>query len=158
MVTLTELAVPSLTLSEHIINELKISKASTGNRLDMEPTFGELQSGDTVYWVTAATKSIEDATCKVIQKAPEKIEGLINPEKDAYTDDSPSVRKPVLRDLRLVVKNEKGKSPKDNVVISVPSQNRGMAIFLTPGVFFICSTSLDFVLNIIKIHKLHSKL
>lgn len=38
------------TLLESIVNELKLSNASTGNKLDRNKTFGDLKPGDTVYY------------------------------------------------------------------------------------------------------------
>lgn len=37
------------TITEHIINELKLSKVSTGKRLSDKKTFGEVRQGDTIY-------------------------------------------------------------------------------------------------------------
>lgn len=37
------------TLVESIVNELRLSKASTGNRLSDKKTFGEVKQGDTIY-------------------------------------------------------------------------------------------------------------
>lgn len=38
-----------ITLLEQVINELKLSKASTGNKLNRELSFGELEKGDIIY-------------------------------------------------------------------------------------------------------------
>lgn len=47
---------------------MRISKISTGKRLEKVKTFGELREGDTFYWVVPSDKSIEDITYKVLHK------------------------------------------------------------------------------------------
>lgn len=49
------------TLLEHIINELRLSNAKTGNKLK-EKTFAALEKGDKLYWVYPPMRKIVSAT------------------------------------------------------------------------------------------------
>lgn len=100
------------TLLESIINELKLSKASTGDKLDKLKNFEDLKPGDHFYWLSSA-ETIENAEYTV-----EKIVKTRNKDAESwlYTSNNPDDRKDVLINVKVHVVSKSG----DKDIATVP--------------------------------------
>lgn len=56
------------TLLEHIINELRLSKASTGNKLDRYKSFGDVNPGDIIYHYDSVKDNLTEFNVKMIEE------------------------------------------------------------------------------------------
>lgn len=56
------------TLLEHIINELRATKVSTGNKLDRYKSFGDVNPGDIIYNYDSFTDSLTEFKVKMIEE------------------------------------------------------------------------------------------
>lgn len=89
------------TLTESIINELRLSKAVTGNKLDRK-TFGELKPGENIYYYDPNVDSFNTITDVIypVEKVEEtKIQRFIH----GYTEDNPDKTKYVKLTKKITI-------------------------------------------------------
>lgn len=138
------------TLSESIINELRIADASTGNKLKYK-TFGELKPGDKFYFVNNLIETIEEATWIVIENL-----GKTREMRKGYTDLNPDKKEIINCDLSLKIKNENNQdwyNSQDWYIRNVPFN----VTYLTDG-SSVYATSQELLLQILKKYNIASPL
>lgn len=128
------------TLLEQVINELKLSKASTGNKLNSaSKTFGELQPGDFLYWAVGADRTAKDITYKVVSLQNGSIWST-----PGYSDLNPIEVETIRRDITINVEKEGEDEITD---VKVPSN---CTFFITNSIIW--ATSLE------KVYEMKNKL
>lgn len=91
------------TLLEQVINELKITKASTGDKLNKKTKFGELKVGDIFYVVGGFGNNI------ISEYTIEKITPISHFTREKYTSNNPDELKKIDVDCELFCVSNKGR-------------------------------------------------
>lgn len=89
------------TLTESIINELRLSKASTGNKLERGKTFGEMTEGDTLYYYDIFARGNDVKSYKITE-----IKSTSWPEK-CKSNNHPDELFPTIKDIRFELDKDK---------------------------------------------------
>lgn len=135
------------TLLESILLELKLSKAKTGNKLDFEPTFGELKKGDKVYIWFSANKSMDETEFKIIT-----IETFPSPElRGLITDKNPDKEESVYCKDIIKVKNTKTGG---TAIVVVPHNVTYSTKVTKNSDYFVCATNYNTFLDCCEKNKL----
>lgn len=91
------------TLVESIVNELKITKASTGDKLNKKTKFGELKVGDIFYVVGGFGNNV------ISEYTVEKITPISHFTREKYTSTYPDELKKIEVDCELYGVTNKGR-------------------------------------------------
>lgn len=135
------------TLLESILLELKLSKASTGKKLDLGLTFGELKEGDKIYVCFYKNRPLEDIEYEVI-----KLEHHPNPGfRNFKTDKNPDKEEPVYCVLGLSLKNTKND---ERAKIAVPTDVRYLSTEFQYAYQFVVATNYNVFLDCVEKNKL----
>lgn len=127
---------------------MKISKISTGKRLEKPKTFGELDEGDLFYWVIPTDKSIDDITYKVVNKYNQSGKTVFG-YSELNPDKMQSVKRDVSIDCCRNLNPDQQVGTLRNVLLPANS-----SFFVIDSIFL--ATSLDLVYEIIKKYNLDS--
>lgn len=128
------------TLLESILLELKLSKASTGKKLDLGPTFGELKKGDTVYVWLSGNKSMDETEFKIMSIETHPMPGF----RDFKTDKNPDKEESVYCTELIRVKNTK--TGRENSIV-VPKDVRYMATDFRYSYYYVLATDYNVFLD-----------
>lgn len=129
---------------------MRISKISTGKRLEKPKTFGELEEGDIFYWVIPTDKSIDDITYKVVHKYNQSANTVFG-YSELNPDKMQGVKRDISIDCCININPDKHVGTLRNV--SLPSNS---SYFVMNSIFW--ATSLDLVYEIIKKYSIYSHL
>lgn len=135
------------TLLESILLELKLSNVSTGKKLDLGPTFGELKKGDKVYIWFSDNKSLDETEFKIIT-----IETHPSPRlRDLITDKNPDKEESVYCTDLIKVKNTKTGG---TAIVVVPKDMRYLASEYLYSYFYVLTTNYNTFLDCCEKNKL----